>query len=260
MSLDFRKTVIAIASGLSLTALSVPAIAKPSAEILSAVADEGRPEDERKLDESRKPAQLLDFLGLKPGDQVLDIFASDGYFTEIIAAAVGPDGASIGWNLPSFNAREPSMVVWRELMRRHGNALLLLQTADKIDVGTDRYDMVLMHLVYHDLYWESERFGIPRMEPSEILAKLYAATKPGGVVGVIDHVAVAGGDPRADADATHRIDPAVILADFKAAGFVLEAESDMYRTPADDHVKTVFDPAVRGKTDRVVYRFRKPSA
>lgn len=82
--------------------------------------------------------------------------------------------------------------------------------------------------------------------------------KPGGIVGVVDHVAPPGGDTREIVGKVHRIDPAVIRADFERAGFVFEAESNLLRNPADDHSKSVFDPAVRGKTDRAVLRFRKP--
>jgi predicted methyltransferase len=83
--------------------------------------------------------------------------------------------------------------------------------------------------------------------------------KPGGTVAVIDHVATPGGDPREVVDKLHRIDPARLRADFERAGFVLEAQSDMLRNPADDHSKNVFEPSIRGNTDRVVYRFRKPA-
>jgi predicted methyltransferase len=75
---------------------------------------------------------------------------------------------------------------------------------------------------------------------------------------VVDHVAEAGGDTRQVVDKLHRIDPAVIRADFERAGFVFDGEADLLRNPADDRSKLVFDPSVRGKTDRVVYRFRKP--
>jgi predicted methyltransferase len=78
------------------------------------------------------------------------------------------------------------------------------------------------------------------------------------VVAVIDHVAQPGGDVREVADKLHRIDPAVIRRDFEQAGFVFDGESDLLRNSADDHSKLVFDPGVRGKTDRVAYRFKKP--
>jgi predicted methyltransferase len=83
--------------------------------------------------------------------------------------------------------------------------------------------------------------------------------KPGAVLPLIDHVPAPGGDTRAVVEKLHRIDPAVLKADFQRAGFVLEAESDLLRNPADDHSLLVFDEKIRGKTDRAVFRFRKPS-
>ncbi|OYX46699.1 MAG: hypothetical protein B7Y97_13300 [Sphingomonas sp. 32-66-10] len=181
-----------------------PIAASAQADLSAAVAGPGRPVDQIALDAGRKPAEVLAFLGLKPGDVAADIMAGSGYYTEIMARAVGPKG-----------------------------------------------------LVYHDLYWESAQYKVPRVDPAAFLKSLYAATKPGGIVGVVDHVGAAG-DTRAIVDALHRIDPAVIKADFKAAGFILEGESPLLRVVGDDIAKLVFDPAVRGKTDRVVYRFRKP--
>lgn len=82
--------------------------------------------------------------------------------------------------------------------------------------------------------------------------------KPGAVIGIIDHVAAPGGDTRQVVDKLHRIDPAIVRADFEKAGFVLEESSDLLRNPADDHLLLVFDEKIRGKTDRFMFRFRKP--
>ena len=82
--------------------------------------------------------------------------------------------------------------------------------------------------------------------------------KPGAVIGIIDHVAAAGGDTRQIVEKLHRIDPAIVRADFEKAGFVLEESSDLLRNPDDDHSLLVFDPKIRGKTDRFMFRFRKP--
>jgi predicted methyltransferase len=117
----------------------------------------------------------------------------------------------------------------------------------------------MLHLVYHDAYWESAQYKLPRVDPNYVLRSLWDAMKPGGIVAVIDHVARPGGDTRAVVEATHRIDPAVVRADFERAGFVLEAELNLLRNPADDLARNVFDPAIRGRTDRIVYRFRKPA-
>jgi predicted methyltransferase len=81
--------------------------------------------------------------------------------------------------------------------------------------------------------------------------------KPDGIVGIIDHAGLPG-NTREIVNKLHRIDPAVVKADFEKAGFVLEATSDLLRNPDDDHSKLVFDPSIRGKTDRFVLKFRKP--
>jgi predicted methyltransferase len=121
------------------------------------------------------------------------------------------------------------------------------------------YDFVLLHLVYHDAYWESARFNLPRIDPNTVTAALFRATRPGGIVAVIDHVAAPGRDTRAEVEATHRILPETIRADFERAGFVFDGESDMLRNPQDDRSVNVFTPSIRGRTDRVMYRFRRPA-
>jgi len=82
--------------------------------------------------------------------------------------------------------------------------------------------------------------------------------KPGGVIGVIDHIANPNSDTRATVEKYHRIDPNVVKADFKRAGFVLVGSSDILRNPADTHEVPVFDESVRGKTDRFIFKFKKP--
>ena len=115
----------------------------------------------------------------------------------------------------------------------------------------------MIHLDYHDFYFESEKFNIPRTDPDVVVKTLFAATKPGGIVAVIDHVGPAG-DTRAIVDKLHRIDPETVKADFLRGGFVLDGTSNLLRMPSDDLSKNVFDPAIRGKTDRFVFRFKKP--
>ncbi|MCJ7453535.1 MAG: hypothetical protein MUO39_13830, partial [Steroidobacteraceae bacterium] len=96
-------------------------------------------------------------------------------------------------------------------------------------------------------------------DPMLLLAKLHAALKPGGVVVVEDHVANPGGDPSQVVTDLHRIDPSIVKRDFRKAGFVFEGQDDVLANPADDHTKLVFDEAVHGKTDRFLFRFRKPA-
>ncbi|MDK2769375.1 class I SAM-dependent methyltransferase [Sphingomonas sp.] len=235
-----------------------PAAASAQTDVQSAVAAPGRPADQVALDAGRKPAEVLAFLGLKSGDVAADIMAGSGYYTEIMARAVGPKGKVIAVEPEQFYTGQPKAIAaWDALEARAANVELAVGPFGTLAAAPASLDFTLMHLVYHDLYWESAKYKVPRVDPSAFLKSLFAATKPGGIVGVVDHVGAAG-DTRAIVDTLHRIDPAVIKADFKAAGFVLEAESPLLRAADDDIAKLVFDPAVRGKTDRVVYRFRKP--
>jgi len=50
-----------------------------------------------------------------------------------------------------------------------------------------------------------------------------------------------------------------VRADMERAGFVFDGDSGALRITADDHSKNVFDPAIRGKTDRFMMRFKKPA-
>ena len=239
--------------------LAAPEVHAAPADVAAAVATAGRPAEATKLAESRKPAEVLAFLGLEQGDRVLDLFTGGGYYAEIMAKAVGPQGAVVAWEPANF-VDEAGTRNFEALQGRAPNVDLLVSPADALSLPERRFDFVLMHLIYHDLYWESAEYKFPRVDPDAALAEVFAAVKPGGTVGVVDHVAAPGGDTREVVAKLHRIDPAVVRADFERAGFLFDGESALLRNPADDHAKLVFDPAVRGKTDRIVYRFRKPEA
>ena len=228
------------------------------ADVAAAVAAPGRPKAATDLDEVRKPAEILRFLGLKKGDRALDYFTGTGYYADIMARAVGPKGHVVGWNSASFARREPVVKALADIRSRNSNTAFYSSPSTAIAFAPNSFDFALLHLVYHDAYWESAQFGLPRIDPNTVVKAIWDAVKPGGTVAVIDHVANPGGDTREVVEKLHRIDPAVVRADFERAGFVLEARSDMLRVD-EDHSKNVFDPSIRGKTDRFVYRFRKPA-
>jgi predicted methyltransferase len=195
-------------------------------------------------------------MGLKKGDHVLDYFTGTGYYAEIMATAVGPQGRVVGWNSAAFNERAKEAL--DGIAKRHSNFSYYGTPATAIAFAPNSFDFALLHLVYHDAYWESAQYKVPRIDPNTVVQAIWNAVKPGGTVAVIDHVATPGGDTREVVEKLHRIDPATVRADFERAGFVLEAQSDMLRVPTDDHSKNVFDPSIRGRTDRFMYRFRKP--
>ena len=234
-----------------------PAVQAAPADFAAAVAAKDRPADAVALDESRKPAQVLAFEGLKRGDMALDLFTGSGYYAEIMAHAVGPKGGVLGWDPVGF-VNDDAKKGFAEIKARVPNAGFMYTPASGLSLPSSTFDFAMIHLNYHDTYWQSEKYHFPQMDPAAFLRTVYQSLKPGGTIAVIDHVANPGGETRQVVEALHRIDPATVRRDFEAAGFVFDGQSDLLANPADDHTKLVFDPAIRGKTDRFVFRFKKP--
>ena len=253
-----RRLAIVAAAAL-MSALPAPALAEP-ADVAAAVANTAaRTEANVKLDASRKPAEMLQFLGLEKGMAVIDMFGGNRYWAEIIAPAIKPGGTLVVWQPTQF-MNEKRRAELEAFAANQGNVAFLVTPFEGPRIGTGLYDFMLMNLDYHDVYWQSEERRIPRMDPDSWVRNLYAAMKPGAIIGIIDHAANPGGDTRAVVDKLHRIDPAVVRADFERAGFVLEGQSDLLRNPEDDRSLNVFDEKIRGKTDRFIFKFRKPAA
>ncbi len=228
------------------------------AAIGAAVASPDRLAEDFERDSSSKPAQVLEFLGIAPGMRVLDMNAAAGYYAELLARVVGPTGHVIAHNHPGARtALKPEDFERRYGGNRLPNVEQLFVPHDGIALPNGSLDAVLMSMVYHDTYWYDPKVDWGPVDQQALLRSLHDALAPGGVIGVIDHYAAAGTDPRTSAMATHRIDPDVVLRDFRAAGFELEQQSDLLRNPADDYAKSVFDDAVQGRTDRFVMRFRR---
>jgi len=227
-----------------------------AADMSEAVTAPGRPDSATALDESRKPAEVLGFLGLKPGMKAADLMTGGGYWAEIMARAIGEKGHVTAFEPQQFYG-DTTKTEWEALLARQKGIDLAVYPFEHFAAKPGSFDFAITNLSYHDLYNQSEKFKIGPTDPAAFVKTLYNAMKPGGVVGVIDHVGLPG-DMKMTTGTLHRIDPAVVKADFEKAGFVLEGSSDMLANPDDDHSKNVFDPSIRGKTDRFLMKFRKP--
>ena len=245
------------ALSLVLAATTASAAASPPVSITAAVASSDRQPDNVKLDAGRKPAQVLAFAGLKPGMHVLDLFGANRYWAEIIAPVVGTKGHDTVWEPTQFYS-DKTKAAFEEFAAKHPNVSIVVSPFEAPDLPRNYADFVILNNDYHDTYWKSDKFKSPEMDPKTFLKSVYASMKPGAVIAVIDHVANPSSDTRATVDKLHRIDPNQVKADFKRAGFVLVKSSNMLRNPADDHSLNVFDPAIRGKTDRFVFLFKRP--
>lgn len=246
-----------VAAALALSTGGAPLAAAPQSTIAAAVAATDRSPDNVKLDAGRKPAQVLQYLGLKPGMHVLDLFGANAYWAEIEAPVVGSKGHVTVWQPAQFY-REKTKASFAAFAAKHPNVDIVVSPFEAPKLPANYADFVILNDNYHDTYWQNEKFGIPKMDPNAFLKAVYASMKPGAVIGVIDHVANPNDDTRATVEKYHRIDPNVVKADFKRAGFVLVGTSDILRNPADPHNVEVHDASIAGKTDRFVFKFRKP--
>jgi predicted methyltransferase len=230
---------------------------QPTAAALSAaLSDPARPPEEVQLDGLRKPAELITFAGVKPGDRIADFMSGNGYFTRIFSRVVGPAGRVYAFmpaqQLANCSASETAGTKALEHDKRYENVEVLIDAADRFAVPAP-VDLVWTAQNYHDLH---DSFMKP-IEIATLNAAIFRALKPGGVYLVIDHAAEADSGLR-DTETLHRIDPARIRAEVTGAGFIFEAESAVLRNPEDSHLLPVFDPAIRHRTDQVVLKFRKP--
>jgi len=205
-------------------------------------------------DASMKREEVIAFMGLKPGDKVADIVA--GRFARALSVAVGPKGkvyAVEPVEIVNFNGKIVDQMKAVAADPAYANVEVVAGSPTKALGLPTGLDAVFLRQNYHDLYTKL-------MGPADIAGfnkQVYAALKPGGVYVIIDHAA-AKGAPIDVTESLHRIDVEQVKKDVLAAGFKLDAESKALADPADDHTKMVFNPAIRGKTDQFMLRFRKP--
>jgi len=239
-------------SAAAFPALVQPAFAQASPAIAAAVADPGRPEADRARDAMRKPEQTVAYAGVKPGDTVAELIPGGGYYTRILAKVVGPAG-KVYAVVPDAPAPRPQQAAALDaLVKAYPNVVVVKGpiTAFKPPAPVD---VVWTSENYHDL-------RIPMFGSQDMAAfnkMVFDALKPGGVFYVEDHAAAPGAGASVVAT-LHRIDPATVRDEVTAAGLRLELMTDILANPSDPHTQPVFDPSIRGKTDKFVMRFRKP--
>jgi predicted methyltransferase len=222
-----------------------------------AVENSERSEADAARDAQRKPAEVMEFMAIAPGMAVLDMFSGGGYYTELLSLVVGPQGSVTGQSNAAYLRFSGEESAARYKDDRLPNTSVLMAENNELMLSANSYDAVTMILGYHDIYYADTDIGWDLIDAPKLLAELYKGMKPGAILGIVDHAA-APGSPSETGGTIHRIDRGLVVSEVEAAGFVLDGESDVLRNPHDDYETSVFDPELRGKTDRFVLKFRKP--
>jgi len=240
-------------SGQSQATTVVDPIQIPPA-VAAALADPGRAMH-RAADARRRPGEIVAFTGVGPGDKVLDLIPGDGYWTRIFSRIVGPEGRVYAvWPVNYARVAQGNVRSLREIAASPAYANVRVEVQPStILTAPEPLDLVFTAQNYHD--YPDEFMG--RTDPDQLNRAVSAMLRPGGTWFIVDHAARPGSG-LGGTERLHRIDPAEVRRQVEAAGFVYEGESRILANPADDRSLPVFDPAVRGRTDQFVMRFRKP--
>jgi predicted methyltransferase len=213
----------------------------------------GRAEADKKRDAGRKPADVIAFLEVEPGMIVVDLIAAGGYYSEVLSLAVEGEGTVYAQNPPrvlQFRDGANDKAMTRRLEGdRLPNVQRLDQDLSEVKLAPGTVDFAITALNFHDIY-----NGSGSAAAQAFLGHVLKLLKPGSVLGVIDHSGSAGTDNAK----LHRIEEQKVREAAEQAGFEVVESSDLLRNPADDLSTGVFDPTIRGHTDRFLLKLRKP--
>jgi predicted methyltransferase len=204
-----------------------------------------------------KKTELMNFARADAGSIVIDVFPGDGDWTGLFSDIVGPEGRVYSF-VPAEIAHLKNDPVGRirALAREPGRENVQVISADLMALpeSAPPADVVWLHLFYHDLH--TALLQTRGATPAGLNQAVHGRLKPGGFYVIVDHVA-ATGTGTSNAGSLHRIEPAAVREEVEAAGFVLDAESSLLANNDDPHSLKVFDPSIKGETDRFAYRFVK---
>jgi predicted methyltransferase len=230
---------------------TLSALADPYADALHAP---GRPAADAKRDAIDQPAEVLRLAGIRPGMQVADFLAADGYYSELLSHLVGAKGHVYLLNNEAYDHWSENG--WQQRTARLPNVTHQTIVVEHTGLPARSLDAILVIKVYHDLYWKADKGPWPKVDPAATLDEIARIVKPGGILLLVDHSAKPG-TGSADAGSIHRIDEAFARRDFEQHGFVFVKSSDLLRRPDDARDKITYEGEMVGKTDRFVLVFRR---
>lgn len=250
-----------------------------------------QPSDVRARYTARHPKETLEFFGIKPGMTVIEAFPGGGWYTNILSPYLGPKGQIIGADYafdmyPKFNFYDAEYLeakrYWprdwtQKTISRHGHdgaRIGAFQFGSMTADVAGRADAAIFVRALHNLH----RYEDDGAYLSTALGEVYRALKPGGIVGVVQHMAPETGSDEWTKGNHGYLKKSVVIAFMKKAGFELVKESDINVNPKDQpqegemvwrlpptYATSADNPALRekltsiGETTRMTLLFRKPS-
>ena len=231
--------------GLALFFFCAVSFGQTTINLEQALYSTSRTEADKQRDENRNPSAVLSFLGVEPGDNILDVIAMGGWYSEVLSLATGSSGKVYMHN-------NPIPITDRTSSERAERASRLENLVDYVGrIGSlpkNSIDFAITALNFHDVYNRSPE------EANKLLTEIYDTLKPGGVLGIIDHK----GSEGANNVALHRITFEDAVDASLQAGFLLTGTSNILKNLKDDHSLTPFDPSLDRNTDRIILRLEKP--
>ena len=239
--------------------------------------------------EFRHPKQTLEFLGVKPGMTVADTLAGS-YYSNILLPYLGDEGGLIGVSysmahraldyadnperMARFQAWPKTYIeeatAWRGEGKAKVGGFLFTEMPDDVK-GT--VDVFLLFRAMHHLNKYEDKIGTRTQAFSDI----YAALKPGGIVGIVQHRAPADSSDEWAKGFNGYIKQAPLIENMKAAGFEFIGSSEINANPKDQPVEGDYVWRLRpslggseegtekrakleaiGESDRMTLKFRKP--
>jgi predicted methyltransferase len=225
--------------------------------LADAIDNPARSDADRERDARDKPQATLGLAGFKRGMVIADIFGGGGYYSEILSRLVGPKGKVRLINNVAYDNYSKKALTARLADNRLPNVQYEISSPEALQLGNGTLDGALIVMSYHDLYFADPKDGWPAINASQFIDQIVTALKPGGKLLIVDHAANEGTGKK-DAQLLHRIEEKFAVQDFKSHGLEFVGSIPDLKNSADDHSLSVFDAAIKGKTDRFVHVYQKP--
>lgn len=231
-------------------------------------------------DQYRRPAQTLEFFGLEPTMTVVEVSPGGGWYANVLAPYIGTNGGTYiaaSYDPASGERAQQRLQAFEDkfMTGKYGDVQLTVFASGPGAIAEDgSADMVLTFRNVHNWVMGGTQ--------EEAFAKFYAALKPGGVLGLVEHRLPEDANPAMQLTSGY-VKESTVIELAEGAGFVLDASSDINNNPADtaDHPFGVWtlQPSSRttdregntpegfdadayfaiGESDRMTLRFVKPA-